>query len=400
MKDLIKKIILLIIIILFLQLILFIFKTKHNVNYIVVNNKEKIKINETYKNNNYLFDIEYKNKNINFSYDNKFYKAKKVIKDILVYEKDDLVCIYPILKNNKFYNIICSKDNNIYHYNYFKDELTDFTAYLQEKGYFNSSWINNDVKKNMGNVISYYENINKDTYIYVWKYNGFYTFNNKKQQMLDIFKNDTYVNNLGVKVGKYYVLPDYDEKYKFSKFYIINMTSNRIKTLKLDKKITNDYYNNGVIDNKLYLFDVDNLIQYKLNPKKNKIEKISNTEALFYDNDKFIKRNLYDFKENKLIFNEKQEDVSFDYKKLFVNDNHYYYLDKNNNMIYYNKFFDNKMILFNIKDISNIKLVNNYLYFISEDTLYSFNIDEGIKMLIKYSEFYYNPTNRYEIYTK
>ena len=43
MKDLIKKIILLIIIILFLQLILFIFKTKHNVNYIVVNNKEKIK---------------------------------------------------------------------------------------------------------------------------------------------------------------------------------------------------------------------------------------------------------------------------------------------------------------------------------------------------------------------
>ena len=67
---------------------------------------------------------------------------------------------------------------------------------------------------------------------------------------------------------------------------------------------------------------------------------------------------------------------------------------------YYNKFFDNKMILFNIKDISNIKLVNNYLYFISEDTLYSFNIDEGIKMLIKYSEFYYNPTNRYEIYTK
>ena len=69
-------------------------------------------------------------------------------------------------------------------------------------------------------------------------------------------------------------------------------------------------------------------------------------------------------------------------------------------MIYYNKFFDNKMILFNIKDISNINLVNNYLYFISEDTLYSFNIDEGIKMLIKYSEFYYNPTNRYEIYTK
>ncbi len=400
MKDLIKKIILLIIIILFLQLILFILKTKHNVNYIVVNNKEKIKINETYKNNNYLFDIEYKNKNITFSYDNKFYKAKKVIKDILVYEKDDLVCIYPVLKNNQNYNIICSKDDLMYHYDYFKSELTPFTSYLTEQGYINSAWFYNNSKINMGNLTFYHENINKNTYIYIWKYKGFYTLNSKKQQTLDILKNDTYVNTLGIKVGKYYVLPNYDEKYNFSSFYIINMTNNRVKTLKLDKKITNDYYNNGVIDNKLYLFDVDNLIQYKLNPKKNKIEKISNTEALFYDNDKFIKRNLYDFKENKLIFNEKQEDVSFDYKKLFVNDNHYYYLEKNNNMIYYNKFIDNKMILFNIKDISNIKLVNNYLYFISEDTLYSFNIDEGIKMLIKYSEFYYNPTNRYEIYTK
>ena len=46
MKDLIKKIILLIIIILFLQLILFIFKTKHNVNYIVVNNKGKLDLIE------------------------------------------------------------------------------------------------------------------------------------------------------------------------------------------------------------------------------------------------------------------------------------------------------------------------------------------------------------------
>lgn len=400
MKDLIKKIIILILVLLLLQLVLFIFKTKHDINYVIVSNDEKIKINEVYKNNNYLFNIEYKNTKFTFSYDNKFSKSKKVIKDILVYEKDDLVCIYPILKNNKFYNIICSKDNNIYHYNYFKDELTDFTAYLQEKGYFNSSWINNEVKKNMGNVILYYENINKNTYIYVWKYNGFYTFNNKKQQMLDIFKNDIYVNNLGVKVGKYYVLPDYDEKYKFSKFYIINMTNNRVKTLKLDKKITNDYYNNGIFDNKLYLFDVDNLIQYRLNPKKNKIEKISTTEAFYYDGEELSKRPLYDFKENKLIFSLEKIDVPFTYKEIFVNDNNYYYLDDDNNFIYYNKLFDNKMVLFNIKDINNIKLVNNNLYFINEDSLYSFNINEGIKKLVKYSELYYNSTNRYEIYEK
>ena len=45
-------------------------------------------------------------------------------------------------------------------------------------------------------------------------------------------------------------------------------------------------------------------------------------------------------------------------------------------------------------------LVNNNLYFINEDSLYSFNINEGIKKLVKYSELYYNSTNRYEIYEK
>ena len=260
MKDLIKKIIILILVLLLLQLVLFIFKTKHDINYVIVSNDEKIKINEVYKNNNYLFNIEYKNTKFTFSYDNKFSKSKKVIKDIFVYEKDDLVCIYPVLKNNQNYNIICSKDDLMYHYDYFKSELTSFTSYLTEQGYINSAWFYNNSKINMGNLTFYHENINKNTYIYIWKYKGFYTLNSKKQQTLDILKNDTYVNTLGIKVGKYYVLPNYDEKYKFSKFYIINMTNNRVKTLKLDKKITNDYYNNGIFFFLLYLFDVDNLI--------------------------------------------------------------------------------------------------------------------------------------------
>ena len=100
MKKIIKKIVILIIVILLLQLILYIFKTKHNINYVIVNNNEKIKVNEIFSNNNYLLNINYDDKKFVFSYENKFYKSKKIIKNIEIYNKKDLTCIYPILKNN------------------------------------------------------------------------------------------------------------------------------------------------------------------------------------------------------------------------------------------------------------------------------------------------------------
>lgn len=402
MKKIIKKIVILIIVILLLQLILYIFKTKHNINYVIVNNNEKIKVNEIFSNNNYLLNINYDDKKFVFSYENKFYKSKKIIKNIEIYNKKDLTCIYPILKNNQEFNIICSKDDVTYHYNYFKEDLIEFVNILKDKGYYNSSWEDDGKKVNMGNLIVYPNNINKNTYIYIWKYNGFYSISSLNQETLDILKNDTYVNDLGVRVGKYYILPNYDEKYTFSNFYILNMTNNKVKTLKLDKKITNDYYNNGVVDNNLYLFDLDNLIQYKINPRKNKILEIGNKnkKGLYYDGNNFIKKNIYDFKEEKLIFKEKNNDIPFSYDSVFSNKNNYYYIDNDNNFIYYNDFSKNKMILFNIKNIKSVKLINENIYFISEDFLFTFNIKSGIKKIVKYSELYFNSTNRYDVYEK
>lgn len=402
MKKIIKKIVILIIVILLLQLILYIFKTKHNINYVIVNNNEKIKVNEIFSNNNYLLNINYDDKRFVFSYENKFYKSKKIIKNIEIYNKKDLTCIYPILKNNQEFNIICSKDDVTYHYNYFKEDLIEFVNILKDKGYYNYSWEDDGKKVNMGNLIVYPNNINKNTYIYIWKYNGFYSISSLNQETLDILKNDTYVNDLGIRVGKYYILPNYDEKYTFSNFYILNMTNNKVKNLKLDKKITNDYYNNGVVDNNLYLFDLDNLIQYKINPRKNKILEIGNKnkKGLYYDGNNFIKKNIYDFKEEKLIFKEKNNDVPFSYDSIFSNKNNYYYIDNDNNFIYYNDISKDKMILFNIKNIKSVKLINENIYFISEDFLFTFNIKSGIKKIVKYSELYFNSTNRYDVYEK
>ena len=39
-------------------------------------------------------------------------------------------------------------------------------------------------------------------------------------------------------------------------------------------------------------------------------------------------------------------------------------------------------------------------HFISEDFLFTFNIKSGIKKIVKYSELYFNSTNRYDVYEK
>ncbi len=403
MKKIIKNTLIIFLAIIILEFIVFIFKNYHEVSYKIINNKT-FDIEEIYKDGNYYFNVKFDDNNIYFDYKKSFSKAKKVLKDVLYYEKNDLKCIFPIFKNNETLNILCLKNNNVYTYDYFKDDLEDFVSEIKEKGFNVEVFSDNSSSKRLSSALVYQDNILDDTYIYIWKYNGFYSINNKKLSQLNLFSNDIYINNFGINVSKYYVIPDYDEKYEYSKFYVVNMTNNKIKELNLKKnqKITNDYYINGVVDDKLYIFDTDNLLQYRINPKKLKIEQIGNKETggLFY-NGEFERLNIYDFKEQKLIF---KEDLKIPkniekYDEIYSNDENFYYI-LDNNFIYYNKTLDKKIYLFKMEDVSNISLIDNTLYFINKDTLYYYDIYHGIKKVITYDELLFNKTNRYAIYKK
>lgn len=403
MKKIIKSILLIFLAILVLEIVVFIFKDYHEVNYKVVNDNT-FNVKEVYDNGNYYFSVEKDKNKFYFDLKNRNYKSKKILKDVLFYEKDSLKCIFPVFKNNETLNILCSKDNNLYTYDYFKDDLKEFVDIISSKNYNTDNFKTNDSYKKLNSSYVYQENILDDTYIYVWKYNGFYSINNKKLSQVNLFSNDTYLNNLGRNVSKYYVIPDYDQKYEFNKFYVINMTNDKIKEIKLKKKktIPNDYYINGVVDNKLYLFDMDNLLQYRINPKKLKIEEVGNKSlgGIFYDGD-FSTLNIYDFKEQKIIFTEKFDIPKQieNYGEIFIDNENIYYT-YNNDVIYYNKVLDKKIYLFNKEDISNISLIDNTLYFICKDTLYYYNIHNGMNKVITYDELLFNKTNRYVVYKK
>lgn len=398
MKKIYKKIILVIIVLIAIKFITYTFKSKHDIKYEIGN---KILINETYNDNKYYFNIKFNNETFSFQYENLFKKNKKVIKQIETYEKDDLLCIYPILKNNSILDIICVKNNVQYSYTYLKDELKDFKNTLNEKGY---TWEEEAISKKLGNAIIYQNNIKDNTYIYIWKYNGFYSINNKKLKQINYFSSDTYLNNLGIQINNYYVIPDYDQKYEYNKLIIFNMINDKIKTLNFKKglTITNDYYNNGVVDDKLYLFDTDNLKQYKINVKKSRYEEIGNKDrnALYY-NGKWETRNIYDFVTNKIEFKEEVKIPSIlkSYQQVFNYKDNYYYVDEEN-VVLYNEKLNQKTYLFSSKIINDIKLIEDTIYFIDGNTLYSYNILDGLRSIITYDELEFNKVNRYAIYKK
>lgn len=404
MKKVIKLLIGIFILVLIFELIAYIFKTHHDITYTLKDANQTFKINEVYKNKKYYFKITSKDLVYSFEIPDEFHKKKEVITKIYSYQKDDLYCIYPMVEKNENTNILCSKNNKSYAYTNYEKELTPFIETLKKQGYNSPSWQEkSNSSKKIETLSAYQNNIKEKTYIYIYKYNGFFSISKDSLEQIKLFENDTYINHLGTNIDKYYLIPNYDQKYDYDELYVIDMTNNKVKQRNLKYKISKDSYINGVIDNELYIFDKDELKQYKISKKGKKIKEVGNKEdgALYY-NLKFETKSVYDFRDEELKFKTIKDYISQVEKNTSINylqktEDTYYYQTKNNDVYYYNLNSKTKVLLFNQK-ISDFTLVKDTLYFISDDTLYSYNFQEGLKKLITYSELSFNSKNRLAIY--
>lgn len=406
MKKIIKLIIAIFLIILIFELVAYLFKDNHSINYTLKDNNKNFKVNEIYKNDKYYFKITTKGYKYSFEIDNDFHKKEKIITKLYSFTTNDYYCIYPVIKETQKTNIMCSKDNKSYSYTYLKENLKSFIESLQKHGYKSDSWLKGSASsKKIETLTVYQKNIKENTYIYIYKYNGLFSVNKENLKQINIFKNDTYLNHLGTKVDKYYIIPNYDEKYDYSKLYVINMTNDKVKERDLKQEISKDSYINGIIDDEIYLFDKDELKQYKINKKGKKVKEVGNKkEGVLYYNLGFKTIDAYTMRDKELTFKTFEDYISKIEKtttiKHIVNSKDtYYYQTKDNNVYYYNTNSKTKVLLFN-KEISDFMLINDTLYFVSEDTLYSYEYQTGLKKLVTYSELSFNSKNRIAIYAE
>ena len=179
------------------------------------------------------------------------------------------------------------------------------------------------------------------------------------------------------------------------------MVTLKSSTIVSDKAISMDSYIQGVVDNKIYLYDKDNNIQYEIDPAKQTIIKLSN-EIKYYDGT-WTTMTVKEAKEEKKFVVNKVDYENNDYIKIDKVDSYYYLYKKNDNK--YDCYRINKqnqlglIYLFSTQSIDSINYVDNYVYFIEDNKVKVFNDTFGIKNILDYKELEFNKNINFYVYS-
>ena len=344
-----KKLIILISI-LIITFFIFILITFIPKNYSFTYKLQDFSVNETYIKSKKIYKFIIKNSDNIFEYNisSKYYRSRGLINNLILNE----YCLNA--KSKQLNSFTICKENDEY--------ITKF---------YNSTY---DDK-----IIKTYENINiynllNHTY-YIWNYNNFIIIKNDATNTLSLFDTDFYKLELISKIDNYLLVADYNQKYTFDKLYLINSKNNKVKEIDLKEKIYFNSYILGTYKNNVYFYDLQEKLEYKINPFKekittNKLEILNNNKWESISSNKLNKKNIK-----------------------FTNEQLFYYLIIDDFLYYIN---DNIKIKVCDMSVSNIIEYNTKeAYFIANDTMYYVDIDKGITKLLSYSEWNFNNSNIY-----
>lgn len=321
------------------------YETKYTIN--------KIEVNEQYNKNKqlYLFTIKDKKLEIPYQIIHKYTKKRKLITTI----KNEDDC-YTINVFNSSYKL-CYDEN---------------VLKVDNK-------IKNETPINSENNIEIYKSTEE---IFIWNYKGYYKLENNKLTNIKLFKNDNYENKISFVNEDYLITANYDEKYEFNKFYLINKKNNNVKELTTEKPISANSYFLGTYANKVYLLDPKYKYEYEIIPKKKKITIINkNGSGIYYEDNEKANVSI-----NKLV----KEKMTFPIKNL------YDYSIKNNKLILTINGKD--IIISNEKIDEIIKISNESVYYLIDGTLYKYTFGRQKQKVISNTEWKFNTANQIFIF--
>lgn len=379
--------------------ITFFIKDKKN-TYMIKGEKEKYEIKEIYHNKKYHIEIKDKKKRtFHFLVSYNYNKQEKIIKGIKEYKKDNLICLSPILRKEKESSISCFDGEKEFTDQVLKEE--DSKTYEEVIKKFHKSESLTTLQKYKD--VTYSKEALKNRTFVVWSYDGIYYFSDKQVEKIKLFKKDQYENEYSIQVGNYYLIANSDEKHEFSKFYRINLKTGKQDTFSLETPISFDSYFLGVVDNLVYLFDKDSLKEYKINVKKKKIEVIGDKKknGFFYDGE-WKKRNIYDFRKDLKFSSPMDKEIKKQYKDFTILQGiDAYYMKKGNELWFVDPYFkDSKVLLITNKELKEITILQNTIYFIDHDSIYSYQRVKGLEKVITRREINFNYKNIYAVLEK
>ena len=162
--------------------------------------------------------------------------------------------------------------------------------------------------------------------------------------------------------------------------------------------LSKNTYLNGVIDDKLYIFDPKNLVQYEISDDSNNPRKIGDKSI----NAQYYNGTWQDFKDTEIKFvkdySKVEELKQYKYTEIYETDRYYYLNNAGEISRLYKNDLSKRVVLFKLDNLRSITVNKDTVYFIIGDTLYYYNENKGIKKIIQRNEFNYNYKNIYAVY--
>ncbi len=384
------------------------FSKGYTITYTVGEKKYEVKEIYTKKEknevDNYYIEMVVEDIPYAFQFYHDFSKKKKVIEDVITY-KGDYACVLPIVEDKAITDLLCYKDNRYYSYSSIigkEKELDAFVKTIDINVYDKDDWLNKSTDKlSKYNIDLYTRNAVENHTLMVTNFRGVYQITDTIEKF-SIFDKDINRRELNAVVGDYYVTADYNEQQQFRTFYFLEISTGKISEAKAPSYISFDSYIQGVVEDKLYLYDCDHEKQYRITPSSKKIEEIGNEKKKiqYYTNGKWEK--ITTTKANrKLLFDTTIVDSdfgNFDYVyHVGGKKSGYYYLLKKVDSGYelYRSPSQNKKVILYIATINSKEdfyALEDYVYFQDKNQLKYYQDETGIRTILNYDELEFDDT--------
>ncbi len=372
-------------------------KEEHQVSYSVPKNYQ---IEESYKKekkDTYTFEITNQKQTYQFTISGDYSKQKRIIKEIKESKDGTLTCIIPIYtketKNQMYCNLGNKQVSNYYLIQTKNENYQKIVESLKSYKVIQPSSNQNSTLFQRKNV--YNQNIEKEDTFFIWNYKKLLILNhdtNKVQEVLDF---DLYDNIMATVVDKYYVLFDNSSVKGIQTIYYYDFQKNRLKKMELLKPLSKNSYINGVVNHLIYVTDQKNKKEYTINIRREEIEEIDQDQTsyiIFQEGEqKEVSKSDF-FMKQQLFFESKIEEIDGFFSKDSI-----YYVQENKFYRVYRKNKKNPILLFEMKDVKDWKVVDEEILILKEDTLYSYTDQTGIREIIKSNELKYNFKNIYNL---
>lgn len=422
LRKLISTLLVLFIIYLLIQVSFQFFEKRHDLEYLVKTDQRTFKVEEEYiassntEEESYFFTINYQNNNFTFQINTSFYDKNKVIENIKYFENQNYKCLLPIFNGNKILtDVMCYKDSNVYLYNNIKGLNKEIDGFVINLGISELILKNENEKDGIETkeMTVYFNNIPNNHYIGINNYKGLNVISKIVDKALTtiLFEQDVYSRKIETIVNNYYIVADYNQKYNFSKFYVINLLNNTNYVIETHKEISFSSYIQGNIGNLIYIYDPENKKQYEINLKTKTVLEVGNenTKIIHYEDNQKKRININELKGEKMYFESNIKTTkSKEYIKIDMVGGEktgyvYYYKKVKNGYDVYRaskRTQEQKVFLFTIENINNVYYIDNYVYFIEQNKLKYYHDKVGIKTIFKNDELSFNSNINIYIYAK